>query len=90
VAIDRQALRERRRHGGVMQRRDLGNVRHRRHRTRGRRLVREHRWGSPRKRYHFTALNGLVRALLRGAYQHRKEQLRKQNVQQERCEEASR
>lgn len=90
MTIDGQALRERRRHGSVMQRRDLGHVRHGRDGASGRRLIGDHHGGSPRERYHFAALHGLVRALLRRAHKHGKEQRRKQSVQQERCEEASR
>jgi hypothetical protein len=90
VTINGQPLRERRRQGSVPQRRDLGNVRHWRDGTRGHRLVGKHDWGSARNRYHFAALNGLVRALLRRAHQYGEEQRRKQRVQQERCEEASR
>ncbi|MGP8099454.1 MAG: hypothetical protein ACLQHL_01635 [Candidatus Cybelea sp.] len=90
MTIDRQALRERRRHGSVMQRRDLGHVRHGRDGARGRRLIGYHDGGSSRKRYYFAALHVLVRALLRRAYQHGEEQRRKQSVQQERREEASR
>jgi len=81
VAIDRQTLRERRRQRGVMQRRDLGHVRLGGDGASGRRLVGDHHRGSSRDRYYFAALHVLVRALLRRAYQHGKEQRRKQSVQ---------